>query len=614
MPLLFHPREDPPPVPMTDWVARHISRGRVQTLLNLLSSVALLVWGTHIVRTGILRVFGANLRHVLARSVGNRASAFASGLGVTALVQSSSATAMIASSFVGQGLIALGPALVIMLGADVGTALMAMVFSLDLRWLSPLLIFFGVIVFLPRKNSRAGQLGRVALGLGLIILALQLVMLATQPITQAQGVKVIFASLSGDIMLDMLIGVMFTLLSWSSLSVVLLAAAFVAANVIAVPEAMSLVLGANLGSGLLALLVNLNAPGAGRHVAFGNLFFKVVGCVIFALSLPHVAALIARFDSDPHRQVLDFHIVFNIALAAIFLFLTGPIGRAVARWVPISSAAAAQVVPRHLDDGALKTPAFALSNAAREALRIGDTVEQMLHGMLRVIRTNESGLVGGLLRLDDDIDRLYTAVKLYLTQISRAALDEKEGARWSEIMQLTINLEHVGDILEGIIRDLRDKKIAHRLMFSDEGMQEIEDLHAKLIANLRLGLSVFLSGDLQSAQMLLAEKEAFRDLERTYAQTHLDRLSGQSVLSIETSSLHLDIISDMRRINSFFCSTAYPILEKAGQLRRSRLRERKPGSGQFSETEPSTGKTAERTERAAGSASVDLPGIPAAAE
>ena len=220
----------------------------------------------------------------------------------------------------------------------------------------------------------------------------------------------------------------------------------------------------------------------------------------------------------------------------------------------------------------LKTPALALSNAAREVLRIGDTVEQMLHGMLASSAPTTARWWRRIVRLEDDIDRLYTAVKLYLTQLSREALDEREGARWSEIMQLTINLEHVGDILEGIIRDLRDKKIAHRLMFSDAGMQEIEELQERLIANLRLGLSVFLSGDLRSAQMLLAEKERFRDLERTYAGTHLDRLAGQSLRAIETSSLHLDIISDMRRINSFFCSTAYPILEQAGQLRRSRLR------------------------------------------
>ncbi|MBA3477147.1 MAG: Na/Pi cotransporter family protein [Lautropia sp.] len=544
----------------------------MQTLLNLLSGVALLVWGTHIVRTGVLRVFGASLRHVLARSVGNRATAFLSGLGVTALVQSSSATALIASSFVGQGLIKLGPALVIMLGADLGTALMAMVFSLDLRWLSPLLIIGGVIAFLPRKNSRAGQVGRVALGLGVIILALQLVMLATQPMRNAQGVQVLFASLSGDILLDMLIGVVFTLLSWSSLSVVLLTAALVASGLIAVPVALSLVLGANLGSGLLALLVNLRTPGAGRHVAVGNLFFKLAGCLIFGLALAPVAGVLADFDSQPHRQVLEFHILFNLTLGLLFVFLTDAVARLVSRWIPVPQLPVSQAEPRHLDSAALKTPAVALANAAREALRIGDTVEQMLHGMLRVIRTNDSALVAGIVNLEEDVDRLYTAVKLYLTQISREALDEKEGARWSEIMQLTINLEHVGDILESIIRDLRDKKIAHRLMFSDPGMREIEELHAKLITNLRLGLSVFLSGDLKSAQMLLAEKESFRDLERVFAGTHLDRLSGQSLRSIETSSLHLDIISDMRRINSFFCSTAYPILEQAGQLRRSRLR------------------------------------------
>ena len=347
----------------------------------------------------------------------------------------------------------------------------------------------------------------------------------------------------------------------------------VASKVITVPVALCLVLGANLGSGLLALLVNLNAPRAGRRVAFGNLVFKLAGCLVFAIALPWVMELIARFDPDTRRQVLDFHVIFNVTIGLGFIFFTDPIGRLVSHWVPESAnGAASQTAPKHLDDGALETPALALANAAREVLRIGDTIEQMLHGMFKVIQTDDPKLAEDVVRLDDDVDRLYTAVKLYLTQISREALDERDGRRWTEIMSLTINLEHVGDILENILKDLRDKKITHRLSFSEAGMQEIEELHLKLIANLRLGLSVFLNADLKSAQMLIAEKEAFRDLERKYAATHLDRLSGQTVQSIETSSLHLDIISDMRRINSFFCSTAYPILEQAGQLRRSRLR------------------------------------------
>jgi len=545
----------------------------VQTLLNLLASVALLVWGTHIVRTGILRVYGASLRRVLSKSVSSRGSAFLAGLGVTSLVQSSSATALITSSFVSQNLIALPPALAIMLGADVGSALMAQVFSLDLSWLSPLAIFFGVVFFLARKNTKAGQLGRVAIGLGLIILALQLIQAAARPIVSAAGTKVLFASLSGDPMLDMLIGAVFAIFSWSSLAVVLLAATLAAASVITVPVAMCLVLGANLGSGLLAVLSTLSTPGGGRRVALGNLFFKVAGCIVFSLFLAWILQGIAHFDTDPRRQVLHFHVIFNVSLAIGFLFLTEPIAALVSRWFPESAVANGQVAqPRHLDDGALATPALALANAARETLRIGDTIEQMLQGMIETIRTNDEKKADEAIRLDDDVDRLYTAVKLYLTQISREALDEKDGARWTEIISLTINLEHVGDVIERILADLKDKKIAHKLSFSEAGMKEIEDLHAMLVANLRLGLSVFLTGDVKSAQMLLAEKEKFRDLERAYASQHLDRLSGQTVQSIETSSLHLDIISDMRRINSFFCSTAYPILERTGQLRKSRLR------------------------------------------
>ena len=545
----------------------------MQTLLNLLASVALLVWGTHIVRTGILRVYGASLRRVLSKSVASRGSAFIAGLGVTSLVQSSSATALITSSFVSQNLIALAPALAIMLGADVGTALMAQVFSLDLSWLSPLAIFFGVVFFLSRKNTKAGQIGRVAIGLGLIILALQLIQAAAKPIVGAAGTKVLFGSLSGDPMLDMLIGAVFAIFSWSSLAVVLLSATLAAASVISVPVAMCLVLGANLGSGLLAVLATFGAAGGGRRVALGNLVFKIAGCIVFSLFLAWVLQAIAHFDSDPRRQVLHFHVLFNLSLAVGFIFFTEPIAALVAKWFPESAVAAGQVAqPRHLDEAALATPALALANAARETLRIGDTIEQMLQGTIEVIRNNDAAKADEAIRLDDDVDRLYTAVKLYLTQISREALDEKDGARWTEIISLTINLEHVGDVIERILADLKDKKIAHKLSFSEAGMKEIEELHAMLVANLRLGLSVFLTGDVKSAQMLLAEKEKFRDLERAYASQHLDRLSGQTVQSIETSSLHLDIISDMRRINSFFCSTAYPILERSGQLRKSRLR------------------------------------------
>ena len=545
----------------------------MQTLVTVLSGIALLVWGTHIVRSGVLRVFGGSLRQVLSNSVSNPFTAFLAGLGVTGLVQSSSATALLAGSFVGQKLMGLAPALAIMLGADVGTSLVVQVFSLDLSWISPLLIGFGVLFHLTRKATREGQIGRIAIGLGLIILALQIILQAARPLTGAAGVKVIFGSLSGDPLLDILIGAVFTLMAWSSLAVVLLTAAFVASGVISLKVALCLVIGANLGSGIVAVVATAGAGHASRRVALGNLLFKLVGCVLTLILLPWIEFGLAMIDPDPQRLVVNFHTAFNLLLAVTLIWFTASVARFTERLLPEDKAKETQVAARHLDPAALDTPALATSNAAREVLRIGDIIETMLTGLLTVIRTNDAQLARQVRRMDDDVDGLYTAIKLYLTQIGREALDERDARRWADIISLTINMEHVGDIIERTVDDLIEKKIAHRLEFSEAGMAEICDMHARVVTNLRLGMNVFLNGDLKTAQRLLATKVELRKLQQQYADTHLSRLAGQTVRSIETSSLHLDIINDFKRINSHICSVAYPILEQAGALQPTRLRE-----------------------------------------
>ena len=544
----------------------------MKTLLSLLAAVALLVWGTHIVRTGLLRTYGASLRRVLASSVRNRFAALLAGLGVTSLLQSSTATALIASSFVGQGLIATAPALAIVLGADIGTSLMVQVFSLDLSWLSPLLILVGVVLFLSRRNTTAGRLGRVAIGFGLIILALQLILQTTQPLTVNAGVKTLFATLSGDPLLDMLLAAIVTMVSYSSLAVVLLTATLAASSVISPEVAFALVLGANLGSGLLAVLTTMNAAPEVRRIPLGNLMFKLVGCLALAPFLGVLTGWLGAIDPDPKSLTVNFHLAFNLALAACFIFATGPVARLTERLLPARPKEDEASRPRHLDPVALDTPILAISCAAREALRIADTVETMLVGVMDVIRRKDRDLSRRLRTMDDTVDELYTAVKLYLTQISREALDEREGKRWTDIVSFTINMEQIGDGVERILRDLEDKLIKRGASFSDAGMAEITELHERLVSNLRLAMSVFLNGDLKGAQALIAQKVEFRERELAFADTHLQRLAWNTPESIETSSLHLDLISEMKRINSHLCSVAYPILESAGVLSSSRVR------------------------------------------
>ena len=355
-----------------------------------------------------------------------------------------------------------------------------------------------------------------------------------------------------------------------------------ASGLMPLEPALGLVLGANLGSGLLAVLTTAKSAIEVRQVPLGNFVFKAIG-VLVAAPLAGLWLRYARpYVHDAATLVVLFHLSFNLLVAVLFIGLTHVIARWVDHWLPKPDKTLVAGRPHHLDPSALETPSLAISCAAREALHQADIVETMMVGMLTVIKNNDLKLAEDLRKLDDSVDELYSAIKYYLTKISREALGEEESRRWTDIISFTINMEQIGDIVERVLIDIEDKKIRKGRSFSEAGMSEICELHARLVDNLRLGMSVFLNGSIRDAQKLLEEKARFRDLERAYASAHLTRLSGNSVQSMETSSLHIDLISDLKRINSHICSIAYPILDSAGALAPNRLRqaqlpERPPG-------------------------------------
>jgi phosphate:Na+ symporter len=536
-------------------------------LLDLMGGVALLLWGLHMVHSGILRAFGSDLRVLLARALKNRFAAFAAGIGLTALLQSSTATALITSSFTAEGLVSLVPALAIMLGANVGTTLIVQVLSFNIAAAAPILFIIGLVAFRGGARSRIKDIGRVSIGLGLMLLALHILLDTLAPAENAPGVRVFMNAITGDPVLCIVIGAAVTWAVHSSVATLLLIMSLAYAHFVTPYAALALVLGANLGSAINPVFEGARRDNpASYRLPVGNLLNRLVGVLLVAPSLRPIAEALQAWQPDLAKATAEFHIAFNVATAVIFIGLLDPMAKMLKKLLPNRVLEADPSRPRYLDESALETPSLALADAARETLRMGDLVEVMLRKVMAAIMTNDRALVDEVSRMDNAVDGLDEAIKLYLTKLTRGSLDEREGHRAMEIISFAINLEHIGDIIDKNLSELATKKIKRRFQFSPEGAEELSAFHKRTMDSLRIAFGVFMSGDVGEAGKLLAEKASLRNAELAATERHLDRLREGRPETIETTSLHLDVLRDLRRIHSHICSVAYPVLDAAGEL------------------------------------------------
>jgi phosphate:Na+ symporter len=539
-----------------------------------MGGVALLLWGLHMVHSGIVRAYGSGLRRFLGNALRNRFLACGAGILVTALLQSSTATGLMTASFVSGGAVDLVPALAIMLGANVGSTLIVQLLSFNASAIAPVLFLVGVIAFKRGGQPRTRDLGRVAIGIGLMLLSLHILLDTLAPAETAPAVRSLLAAMTGDPVLCLLVAAALTWGAHSSVTVVLLVMSLAFSGFITPAASISLILGANLGSAINPLVEGSRSENpASRRLPLGNLINRLVGCAVVLPFVEPIAAAFTRFEPNPSRMAADFHTAFNVALALVFILPLDGLARFLTRLLPERTKPSDLSTPLYLDEAALATPSVALVCAARETLHIGDIVETMLRQTMVALLTDNREMIGEICRMDDAVDQLDEAIKLYVTKITRDSLGERDGQRAMEIISFSINLEHVGDIIDKNLMELASKKIKQKLAFSKEGAAELSAFHQEVLDNLKLGFSAFLSGDVAMARKLIAEKAKLRAAEFAAAESHLARLREGRPESIESSSLHLDILRDLKRIHSHICSVAYPVLERLGELQTSRLRD-----------------------------------------
>jgi phosphate:Na+ symporter len=547
-------------------------------LLDLMGGVALLLWGLHMVRSGIVRAFGSDLRRVLGTALRNRFMALLAGLGLTAVLQSSTATGLMTTSFAAAGHVDLVPALAVMLGANIGTTLIVQVLSFNVSAAAPALFVIGLVAFNRGRRTWIRDVGRVAIGLGLMLLALHILLDSLTPAENAPSVRALLAAITGEPVLCVALAALLTWAAHSSAAVVLLTMSLAYSHFITPAAALALVLGANLGAAVNPILESGTATNpASRRLPVGNMINRMVGVALVLPFLGPIADFMVKLDHDQARMAADFHTAFNVALALAFFLLLDQLAALLMRVLPDRTQGVDPSRPLYLDESAIGTPALALTAAARETLHMGDIVESMLRQAMTALMTNDRKLVGQICKMDNAVDRLHEAIKLYVTKVTRESLDEQDGRRAMEIIAFAINLEHIGDIIDKNLMEVASRKIKHRYQFSIEGAKELEAFHQRVLNNLRLAFSAFLSQDVRTARNLIEEKTGLRNAELAASESHLGRLREGRVESIETSSLHLNVLRDLKRIHSHICSVAYPVLEVTGELQPSRLKESEPG-------------------------------------
>ncbi len=540
-------------------------------LLQLAGEAALLLWGLHMVQSGVERAFGGRLRAMLGTALGSSGRALLTGLGVTAALQSSTATALMVSSFAAGGAVALRPALAAMLGANVGTALIVQVMSFDISWLSPALVLLGVATFRNASRTRTRDLGRVAIGLGLMLLALHMLVGTLAPVEASATFGTLLGLLAGQPLPNLLLA---TLVAWaahSSVAGILFVATLAGSGSIGAEAAIAMVLGANLGSALNPLFAVLGGlDGARLRLPLGNLLNRVVGIAAVLAALPAVAAWMAALDPAPVRLVANAHLAFNLATSLLALPLLGPVTALLRRALP-DRRSPDEAAPRYLEAGGPGMPAVAIANARREVLRLADMLERMLDSSARAFAAEDRDAAKAVAGMDDVVDRLHRTVLAYLAAIPEERLAPADIRRLEAIRDFAIAMEHAADVLSRDVarHAVKCARLGVRLAGPDR--EDLEGLHAALREHLRLAIAVFMVEDAEAARQLVRGKEMLRRTEREAARRAALAAPRPLGAPGATPGFVLDAIRDLRRVGAHLATIGHPLLERRGELLSSRL-------------------------------------------
>lgn len=528
-------------------------------LFTLLGEVGLLLYGIKLAGEGLQKAAGAKIRGILSSLTKNRLAAVVVGAVITTLTQSSSATSVMLIGFVSSGLMTLPQTIGVILGADIGTTVTVQLLSLNIYGYAVIVVGIGVAMMFHGR-AEVKNTGQGILGFAFVFMSIGLVSETVIPLKENELFRALLLSLQESPFMVLLFSAAFTSLVQSSAATIGIALAFSLQGLITLDGSIPIIFGANIGTCSTAIVSSIGANVEARRVAVAHIMFKILGVAIFYPFMGYMAGFVARSASDLPRQIANAHTFFNIAITVIFLPIAGLMASLVQRMVR-EKGAYGRFAPKYLDERVLSSPSLAMGQATREALRMADIVQEMFTESIKAFKRDDTKLVERLEERDNDVDLLDREIKLYVTRLIQEGMEESQSRRQIQILSFINDLENVGDIIDKNLMELAKKKIGKGLSFSKDGLKDICDLHQKVAENFDLAVSAFTTGDMELARRLIGHKVGIGEMERELKQAHIQRLQMGLRESIDTSAIHLDVLTNLKRINSHICNVAYAMLE-----------------------------------------------------
>ena len=539
-----------------------------------MGATMLLLYAVRMVRTGIERAFGSSFKRLVTQT-SNPLSSAATGLALAVVLQSSAAVALLVAGFASTNTISFAAGLAVVLGADLGSALLIQVLSFKLEWLTPVLLALGGGLFIKSTGRKMKQAGRIILGITFILISLRFLRETMDPIRDSEFLPVLATYLEGDFITAFIAGAALAFIMHSSVAVILMCVTLVSIGAIPMQAGVSLILGANLGSALIPIRLSKGMSAAARRIPIANLLVRGPAAFILLIIFNFFPVIGYISSTNDAQTIINVHIALNLMLL-LALPICKPLAIPLQKFIT-DAGSDEQITPTHqisvLSDVSAKLPQTAIICLRRETLRMAQLVEMMALPTMELFKDFNKERAQSILAQDELVNQALDGIRRYVAKLPLERISSADQKLALDLMEYAIALENAGDVIVKRLVPRAIEKSKNRIKFSAAGYNELVLMHEKLLANLNLAFNVLISEDLDSARLLVEEKSEMARIERSSRKKHLKRLSQGETISFESSNIHLETISSLKDLNSHIATIAYPILYRGGLLLDTRLKQ-----------------------------------------